>query len=79
MIYLNMSVEEFLSKNNEFKIEEGICNHCGSSLKTTIPFIEKDYIGLVSPPCPCGKSTNEAMTMVPTSKNEMLYWNQFLV
>lgn len=79
MIYLDMSTEEFLNKHKDFKIEEGMCNYCGSKLKTTIPFIDKDYIGLVSPPCPCGKSSNEAMTMIPTSKKEIQYWNQFLI
>jgi len=79
MIYPEVSTENWLKKYTELEIEEGFCNHCGKSMKTTKPFIEKDVAGLVSPNCSCGKNTNQAMTMIPTSDSEIQYWNQLLI
>jgi len=78
MIFPEVSTENWIKKHDELVIEEGICNHCEKPLRTTKPFIEKGFVGLISNDCSCGKNTNQAMTMVPTSDSEIHYWNQFL-
>jgi hypothetical protein len=78
MIFPDVTTEDFLSKHDELKVIEGFCDHCGTSMKTTIPFIEKGAVGLVSPKCKCGKNRNQAMIGLPTSRSEIQYWNQFL-
>jgi hypothetical protein len=78
MIFPEESLDLWLEKYPDLKMEEGSCNFCGTSMKITRPFIERHFIGLVSPSCSCEKNTNEAMTMIPRSREEIEYWNLFL-
>lgn len=41
MIYPEILTEKWLKKYTELEVEEGFCNHCGKSMKTTKSFIEK--------------------------------------
>lgn len=79
MIFPNVSLEKFLKKYNELEIESGFCNNCHKEIKTEKPFIEKGFVGLISHDCSCNKNTNQVMTMIPISKKEIEYWNQFLI
>jgi len=78
MIFPDVSLKEWLTKYDELEIEKGACNNCGKEMPTIKPFIEKDYVGLVSKNCLCDKNTNQAMTLIPISKKEIDYWNEFL-
>lgn len=78
MIFPDILTKNWLLKYPSLTIEEGRCNSCGKPLLTTVPFIEHDYVGLVSPKCSCGLNTNQAMTMIATSKNEIKYWNKIV-
>lgn len=78
MIFRDVSLEEWLERYPELEIEEGFCNQCGKTMRTTKPFVEKGYVGLVSPKCSCGLNTNQVMTVLPTSYEEIGFWNSFV-
>lgn len=56
MLFPELSTEEWISKHCELYIAETKCVKCNETkLRTTRPFIEKEWVGLIAPSCPnCG-------------------------
>lgn len=77
MIFPPVTLKFWLEKYSGLSIIEGICDNCKSAMPTVLPFIEKDYIGLISEECGCGESRNKAMIMLPTSHVEIRFWERF--
>jgi len=46
-------LNKFLKEYPELEIEEENCDECNRKRRTTIPFIEQDWVGLKAPECPC--------------------------
>ena len=78
MIYVDVSLERWLKKYPFLKVINSTCDECGNIRSTTRPLISKDYIGLESPICDCGKSNNSSAYMVPVSKKEIESWMDVL-
>lgn len=55
MIYPEVSLKDWLKKYPVLEIRRQKCRSCSSVQLTNIPFIEKDWIGLKSLDCQCGK------------------------
>jgi hypothetical protein len=68
MIFIEISLEKMLTKYPELEIEEEICDECGRKRRTTIPFIEKEWVGLKAPKCPCLKAGDFEIRL---SKNDV--------
>jgi len=56
MIFPNISLQDWLNTHNELEVETDTCECCGREMKTTIPFVEHDWVGLLAPECKCGES-----------------------
>ncbi len=56
MIFPQVSTEEWIDQHKELYVAETKCAKCfKAKLRTTRPFIEKNWLGLISPPCSnCG-------------------------
>lgn len=78
MIFPDISTEQWLARNPDLRVVEGRCNSCGKKMKTTKPFIEKDYLGLIAEDCDCGNATNTAITMITRSAQEHREWLKVL-
>lgn len=78
MIFPNVSTKAWLTKYPFLKVISSTCDGCGSKRSTTKPFISKEYVGLESPKCPCGKSSSSAMYMAPACKKEIESWRSAL-
>ena len=74
MIFPDISLKKWLSKYPDLEIIEGTCRYCLKKRKTNIPFISKDYLGLVSEPCSCGKDDHISQSSIPISQKELKYW-----
>lgn len=73
MIHPKVSLEAWLSKYPDLKIVTKECDACGKTIRTTIPFISKDYVGLDAPRCECGKnkfSCAISITRTPEANQE---------
>ncbi len=64
MIFVEKTTEEWIKKYQDLSVLTRECDNCGSEMKTTKPFISKDYAGLKAPKCSCGKNKFSAMSMV---------------
>jgi hypothetical protein len=55
MIYPDVNLETWLKKYPVLEVQKKRCHHCKSLRIANIPFIEKDWVGLQSKDCACGK------------------------
>lgn len=55
MIYPEVSLKDWLKKYPVLEIKKIKCHHCRVPMIADIPFIEKNWIGLESKDCACGK------------------------
>lgn len=58
MIYPDVTLEDWLRKHPELQVLKKTCDSCGKDMFSTVPFMTKDYYGLESPKCSCGKNRN---------------------
>lgn len=80
MILLDLTPEQWIKRYSSLQITQATCRDCGNKLFSTIPFISKEYIGLTSPPCPCGSMTKTecAICKILKSKKDQLSWDHVL-
>lgn len=67
MIYPEVTLEEWLREHPVLEIRKAKCKSCGTILVTNIPFIEKDWLGIQSKDCTCGKSKAISVSVVRKS------------
>lgn len=56
-------------------IEQEACDACGRIRQTTIPFIDKHWVGLSAPECACGES-GEFAVQVPRTDDCLDFTNE---
>ncbi len=78
MIYVDQPIADWLKKHPELSIAHGDCDYCWAEMVTTIPFITKDYVGLVAKPCICGKGRSIVMCLVTTSSTKHAEWSKLV-
>ena len=78
MIFIDKTVQEWMSKHPSLEIVERPCDHCGLVLRSTRPFVERGYAGLIAPNCACGKNRHTAMSVVTTSAQKHRDWKLLL-
>lgn len=74
MIFVNVTLEEWLSKHPDLKIIEETCDGCGREIKATRPFVTKGYAGLRGTDCDCGNGRHTVMSLVTTSAEKHYEW-----
>ena len=76
MIYPNVTLKDWLKKYPVLEVKKKRCHHCLQMIVANIPFIEKDWVGLESKDCACGKGrTISVFTMRTTSETFPLLEN----
>ena len=78
MIFTDASVNEWLRKYPELKIITGNCDHCGAPMRTTRPFVTRDYAGLIAHDCSCGQNRHTALSLVTTTQKKNAEWAEVL-
>lgn len=71
MIYPNVSLEEWLEKYPVLEIKKKRCHYCREFRVANIPFIEKDWVGLQSKDCSCGKGKAISVCMIRKTLEEL--------
>ena len=74
MIYMDVKLEDWLKRYPALKVRQCKCDNCGAKVVTNRPFVTKDYAGLDSTPCPCGKQKDDLCTLVPRSISAIKRW-----
>lgn len=78
MIYPNISLESWLEKYPDLKVQKLVCTNCGETMISTIPFLSKGYAGIESPPCVCGQNTHKCSSAITITKESFEKWNNIL-
>lgn len=74
MIFPQVSLQDWLQKHPDLKINKLNCDACGKEMIANKPFIEKGYAGLIAEKCSCGNNRHTCMSMVTTSKEAYDHW-----
>lgn len=77
MIYPDISLKEWRLKYPALEIVKTKCHKCRKSMITNKPFIEKDWIGLVSSDCSCGTKAISVSIINPKSVDLVEKFNNF--
>ena len=64
MIYPDVTLEEWLKKYPELEVISKSCDNCDAVMSSTIPYLNKDYAGLIAPDCKCQKNKTTCMISV---------------
>lgn len=77
MIFPDVTTEEWVTKYPALSVIKRKCHFCKKPLITSIPFIEKNWIGLMSEDCSCGKGKAISISIVnpkPDFSNAFKRW-----
>lgn len=69
MIFPDITTEEWCKRHPPLVVQRTNCLRCKNVVLTSIPFIEKDWVGLLSPPCTnCGEKVDFSTQYSPQGK-----------
>lgn len=57
----------------DLKIVKSRCTTCKRPLRTTVPFADTDWRGLLSPACECGREIGQLSTQASISGKHMAF------
>jgi hypothetical protein len=75
VIYPEYTLQQWLALHDGLEVKTVSCRNCGLDIKSTIPFIDKHYLGLTSRPCSCGNVLTRIEIAKPRTKEEQLKWD----
>lgn len=74
MFFVTQTLSDWLKLHPSLEPIVVRCSNCGFDLRTTVPFIERGYVGLMVQECMCGKNENKADVRVTTSEESYRRW-----
>lgn len=78
MIPAGMTIKEWLKRYPELDLLNSKCNACNQPMTECKPFRDRNYAGIESLPCKCGKNFNKWSSAVTITKEEHERWNKIL-
>lgn len=78
MIYPDIPLKVWLKKYPDLEVLSHKCESCGEISKSETPFLTKEYAGLESQPCSCGKGRGGCSTYVTITKEAHLKWSNLI-